>query len=166
MAAHYAERGVRVSILSGDGDVLQLLRPGVEVILMKKGFSNYDTVREEQLSEYKGLRHAAQIIELKALMGDSSDFIPGCPNVGPKTALKLLQEHGDVAGVFAAAEQLPVKLRDNLLAHRAQIELSRELATIRCDVPFACVLDQSALGWDDAVMKQTLTELGMKPQSK
>jgi 5'-3' exonuclease len=162
MAAHYAKRGLSVQILTGDGDVLQLLAPSVEAILMKKGFSNYQRVTVDSLSAYNGLQTPAQVIELKALMGDASDNIPGCPNVGPKTALKLLTQFADVDTLFVQIDEVPAKLREQLLNHRERIEISRDLATIRTDVPFACCLEAGRWQRDTERTAQVLAEIGMK----
>lgn len=141
LAKRYAAEGVQVTILTGDGDALQLIDKGVQVAMMKKGFGNYEVIGLHNLLELKGIEHPAQIIEMKALMGDASDNIPGCPSVGPKTALKLITEFGSVEGVFTHIEQVKGKLKERLLENRELIELSYELATIRLDVEVDCPLD-------------------------
>ena len=163
MAEHYADQGVPVQILSGDGDVLQLLRPNVEVILMKKGFSNYQTVSVDTLESYNGLRTPQQVIEMKALMGDASDNIPGCPNVGPKTALKLIQQFEDIDRLYANIEEVQGKLKLQLVQHRDQVELSRRLATISRDVAFDCCWQTAGWQRDGEHTRMQLNELGMNP---
>ena len=161
IAYHYAEQGIPTQILSGDGDVLQCIRENVDVILLKKGFSNYAHVTLDNLHEYNGLKTPAQVIEWKALVGDASDNIPGCPNVGPKTALKLLDAHETVAGIYENIEQIQGKIRDQLLTFREQVELSRQLATIRLDVNFECVWNASRWQWDESRRNELLNAIGM-----
>lgn len=164
MAHYYADRGVEVQILTGDADVLQCVRDGVEVVLLKKGLSNYERVNTASLEIYNGLQSPAQVIEWKALVGDPSDNIPGCPNVGPKTALKLLQQFGDVEGIYNQIEQVQGKVKEYLLAHREQVELSRRLATIRLDAPYECRWPEAAWQWNPQTMTERLEAIGMKAQ--
>ncbi len=161
MADHYANQGVQVQILSGDGDVLQLLRDNVEVILMKKGFSNYQTVNQDSLEPYNGLFRPQQVVEMKALMGDASDNIPGCPSVGPKTATKLIRQYDSVDHLYANIDDLQGKLKDQLLQHRTQVELSRELASIRKDIHFECCWDSAEWRRDIERTRLQMNELGM-----
>ncbi|WP_436440824.1 5'-3' exonuclease H3TH domain-containing protein, partial [Enterococcus faecium] len=80
------------------------------------------------------------------LMGDSVDNVPGVPGVGPKTAAKLILEHGDVEGVLAAAEGMKKgKLRDNLIEHAGAARLSRKLVELACDVPLPQPLEELSL---------------------
>lgn len=148
LAKQYAERGVQVRILTGDGDSYQLIDERVEVAMLRKGFGNYEIVGLDNLFEVSGVRRPEQIIEMKALMGDSSDNIPGCPNVGPKTAQKLLAEYGTVDGVYAHIDEIKGKLQERLITHKEQIYLSRELATIRTDLTIDCPPERCVYGWD------------------
>jgi 5'-3' exonuclease len=159
LASHYSAAGVRVSILTGDGDSLQLIDDNTRVLMMQKGFGNYLSVHLDNLPDIKGVRHPYQIIELKGLMGDASDNIPGCPNVGPKTALKLIGEFETIDGIFARIDEVKGKLKDNLIAHRDQIYLSRDLATIRRDVPLECTLDTCLYRWNPDKLLAKLEEL-------
>jgi DNA polymerase-1 len=81
------------------------------------------------------------MIDYLALMGDTSDNIPGGPGVGPKTAAKWLAEHGSLEGVMAFAPKMPGKAGDNLRASLATLPLSRQLATIKCDVALEIGID-------------------------
>ncbi|MEI7026008.1 5'-3' exonuclease [Paenibacillus sp. y28] len=159
LAKSYSAQGVQVSILTGDGDSLQLIDENTQVILFKKGFGNYEVVTTENLYELKGVQHPYQIIEMKGLMGDTSDNIPGCPSVGPKTALKLIAEFDSIEQLFASIDQVKGKLKERLLENKDLIMLSRDLATIRTDVPFECTLDRCAYGtWDQAKLIAKLEE--------
>ncbi|WP_134700250.1 5'-3' exonuclease H3TH domain-containing protein [Ammoniphilus sp. YIM 78166] len=141
-ARKYGSEETHVYILTGDGDTLQLLSEHVTVIMMKKGFGNYEMIRLADLKTKKGLEHPSQIVELKGLMGDPSDNIPGCPNVGPKTAEKLLLAHSTIDGIFASIHEVSGKLQQRLLENKELIYLSRNLAAINTEVPLECV-------WDD-----------------
>ncbi len=162
LANRYAADGVQVTILTGDGDSLQLIQDRVQVAMMKKGFGNYEVIGLHNLQEIKGIQHPAQIIEMKALMGDASDNIPGCPNVGPKTALKLIAEFGTVEGVFANIEQVKGKLKERLIENRELIELSYELATIQLDVEVDCALSSCEYKIDVPKLLAKLEELEFK----
>jgi 5'-3' exonuclease len=134
MAKQFGAPDTKVVILTGDGDSLQLVDEHTQVSLMKRGFGNYELVHTSNLEEIKGLPRADQIIDLKALMGDASDNIPGCPGVGEKTALKLLQQFDTLDNVYAQIDTVAGKLQQRLIENRDLVYLSRDLATIRTDV--------------------------------
>jgi len=142
LAKKHANEDVHVYILTGDGDALQLLDHHISVIMMKKGFGNYQMIQLEDLPSVKGVDSPEQIIELKGLMGDTADNIPGCPSVGPKTALRLLDSHKTIDGVYANIDEINGKLKQTLLDNKNQVYLSRQLATINLSVPIECNLDQ------------------------
>ncbi|MEW9667497.1 5'-3' exonuclease H3TH domain-containing protein [Ammoniphilus sp. 3BR4] len=152
-AKKYANEDTHVYILTGDGDTLQLLDENTSIIMMKKGFGNYDVITLSDLKDRKGLEHPSQIIELKGLMGDPSDNIPGCPNVGPKTAEKLLLAYRTIDGVFAAIHEVSGKLQQRLLENKDQIYLSRELAAINTLVPLDCVWNSCHCNFDQDKIK-------------
>jgi DNA polymerase-1 len=128
-------QGVGVRIITGDRDILQLLSEGTTVQLPAKRQGNgpelWDLARFR--AEY-GLE-PEQLVEMKGLMGDSSDNIPGVKGVGEKTAAKLIAEHGSVAGVYEHLDAIKGALRDKLAAERDSAFLSRDLARIKRDVP-------------------------------
>lgn len=159
VAKRFSKEGIKVMILTGDGDSLQLLDENTSVLMMKKGFGHYETFDLSNLEEKKNLKRPDQIIELKALMGDASDFIPGCPGVGPKTAEKLLAEFDNVEQLFDNIDSVKGKLKDKLIEHKAQIYLSRDLATIRTDVPMECELEQCLWRPDPTKVTAKLEEL-------
>ncbi|MDD4643225.1 MAG: 5'-3' exonuclease H3TH domain-containing protein, partial [Erysipelotrichaceae bacterium] len=123
----------QTNILTSDRDLLQLIDDTTSVWLMKKGLSEIEKVTSERLNEMIGLS-PKQIIDLKALMGDSSDNIPGVPNVGEKTALKLLAEFENVENVLANTDKIKGKLKERLEDNRELALLSKTLATINCDI--------------------------------
>jgi DNA polymerase-1 len=105
-----------------------------------------------------------QLGDVLALMGDSVDNVPGVPGVGPKTAAKLIQEHGDVEGVLAAAPEMKKgKLKDNLIEHAEAARMSRKLVTLACDVPLEHPLEELVLqGIPDAPLRAFLDHHGFK----
>ena len=129
---------IETCVVTGDRDSLQLIGDRVKVIYTKRGISDTVTYDESVFAEeYGGLKPVA-LIDLKGLMGDSSDNIPGVPGVGQKTALKLLQEYGTVENVLAHIPEVKgKKLQENLRGHEEQARLSKQLATIVRDVPMA-----------------------------
>ena len=124
----------QVYIVTGDRDTFQLISPQTKVLFTKRGITETELVDEAALRQNYGVT-PEQVVDLKGLMGDSSDNIPGVPSVGQKTALKLLQSYGSIEGVYAHIEEIKGKLRDRLGEYERQAFLSRELATIRCDAP-------------------------------
>lgn len=134
-------QGVDVRIITGDRDMLQLLNDRTTVQLPARRQGNgpevWDVARFR--AEY-GLE-PAQLVELKGLMGDTSDNIPGVKGVGEKTATKLISEYGSVAGVYEHLDEIKGALREKLAAERDNALLSRDLAQIRRDVPVSLDLD-------------------------
>lgn len=126
-------------IVSGDRDVLQLVDESTVVYNTKRGVTDIKEYDLQSLSE-EGLT-PAKVIEYKALAGDTSDNIPGCPGVGEKTALNLLAEYGDVDGIFASLDGIKGKLGERLKENKDKVYLSKQLATIDTNVPIACSLD-------------------------
>ena len=130
--ARLGSKDHEVVILTGDRDSFQLIGPHTKVLLTKKGVVNTELWDEAALLDHYGLE-PSRMIDLKALMGDSSDNIPGITGVGEKTALKLLAEFGTLDEVLANAENISAKgLRAKVTAGKEQALLSRVLATIDC----------------------------------
>lgn len=162
IAKKFSEEEVEVNILTGDGDTLQLIDEQTTVTLMKKGFGNYEQVQLHNLFELKGVKHPYQIVEMKGLMGDASDNIPGCPGVGPKTAQKLIAEHDTIDGVFERIDEIKGKLKERLLENRDLIYLSRDLATIRTDMDISLSLDRCIYDLDRPQLIEKLEQLEFK----
>ncbi|MDF2716479.1 MAG: polA2 [Paenibacillus sp.] len=135
------ERGLTVIVVSGDKDMLQLASEHVTIALTRKGVSEVDRYTPEAISEKYGLV-PKQIIDLKGLMGDASDNIPGIPGVGEKTALKLLHQYGSVEEVLAKADEITGKMQDKIKDHAEDARMSKELATIYREVPMEMKLDE------------------------
>jgi DNA polymerase-1 len=135
-----AERGGQVTIVSSDKDFMQLLRDGVAML---------DPIKQKPIGPAEVLEKFGvrpdKMIDLQALMGDSVDNVPGVPGVGPKNAAQLLDEHGDLEAILAAAPSMkPSKRRDMLLAHAEAARLSRQLVALRDDAPLPHPLDALA----------------------
>ncbi len=129
LARKAAERGRRVLISTGDKDFAQLVDERVQLVNTMSG----TTLDPAGVQEKFGVP-AERMIDFLALVGDSSDNIPGVPGVGPKTAAKWLGEYGSLEGLKADATAVKGKAGENLRASLDQLELSRQLATIRCDL--------------------------------
>jgi 5'-3' exonuclease len=129
-----------VLIFTGDHDLLQLVSDRVKVMMLKKGFGNYQVYDTEVLFSEKGVT-PAQMIDLKGLIGDSSDNYPGVRGIGEKTAVKLLSEYESIDGILNNLELLSATHRTKIEADLEMLKLCRELAAIRCDVPLDCRLD-------------------------
>lgn len=134
MSRHYTALGHKSIILSGDRDLFQLVSPSVTVCFPKSKGADMEIVTPEFLAEHYDMTPEL-VIELKGLMGDRSDNIPGIAGVGEKTARKLLGDYGTIEGLYEHLEDLKgKKLYDKLLAGKDDAFMSRELATIKCDV--------------------------------
>lgn len=133
-----------VQIYTGDRDALQLVSPYTTVYLTRRGITDVEPYTEAVLKEKYNLT-PSQIVDLKGLMGDSSDNIPGVPGVGEKTGLKLLWEYGTVENVLENIDKISgKKLQENLRNNKEQALLSKKLATMLYDVPIEIDLDKLA----------------------
>ena len=137
LAARAVEAGLEAVIVSGDKDFFQLVRPGVHLLNPGRGGPHgvaANWVDERNAGEKFGV-DPGRVVDYLALVGDSSDNVPGAPGIGPKTALKLLEAYGTVEEILEHAEEVKAKRpRESLLANRAQVLLSKDLVTIRTDV--------------------------------
>ena len=131
------EEGYEILIVTGDRDALQLVSEQVTVLLTKRGITEVERYDPDRLMSKLEVT-PSQIIELKGLMGDTSDNIPGVPGVGEKTALKLIKEYGSVEGVYAHIDEISgKKLQENLRLNAELAVLSKQLATIERNMPLA-----------------------------
>lgn len=127
------EGKAEITIISGDRDLLQLLRPGVKVALIKRGYSEYDIYTDERFIEEYGIT-PLQYIEKKAFTGDAADGYPGVKGIGPKTALTLIKQYGSVEGVIAALDELTPARRKRIEEGMEMLHLSKKLAEIHCTI--------------------------------
>lgn len=128
------KEGFEVDIFTGDRDYLQLVDDNILVYLTKKGISEIKLMNTESILEEYGLS-PRQLIDVKALQGDSSDNIPGVKGVGEKTALKLIQEYGNLENLYENIDNLKGKLKENLVNEKDKAYLSRYLGEIFLRVP-------------------------------
>ena len=129
---------MEVSLVSGDRDLLQIVTDNIRVCIpkTKRGTTEYENYYTKDVQEKYGLM-PLQIIELKALMGDSSDNIPGVPGIGEKTATAILQQYETVENAHAHLEEIkPKRAKDNLEAYYDMAIMSKKLATIETDAPY------------------------------
>ena len=148
LAKRCEKEGMQVMILSGDRDILQLVTENITVRLPKtaKGVTTIENYTPEKIKEVYGIT-PLQIIDLKAMMGDSSDNIPGLPGVGEKTALNLLDAYGSLENAKEHAEEIkPKKAMEAFRDHYDLGVLSKELATIITDAPVSIDIDELKLG--------------------
>ncbi|MFB4162991.1 DNA polymerase I [Alteribacillus sp. JSM 102045] len=135
------QKGWDVRVYSGDKDLLQLVSDKTYVTLTKKGITNVETYDIQAIHDRYGIK-PEQIVDMKGLMGDSSDNIPGVPGVGEKTALKLLKQHGSVEEVLKSIDDISgKKMKERLEENKEQALMSKELAVIFREVPLEIKLD-------------------------
>ena len=127
-------------IVTGDRDSLQLINSHTDVWLTKHGISQILELNERQLKEEFGL-YPYQIVDLKSLMGDASDNIPGVRGIGEKTAMNLLNTYDTMPNVYAHIDEINGKTREKLIEGKEMAELSYKLATIVTDCDFDCKLE-------------------------
>lgn len=139
LAKHYKDH--KVVILTSDQDLLQCIDDTTSVMLMKKGITEMEEVDTKKLEELKQVR-PKQIIDLKGLMGDSADNIPGVKGVGEKTATKLLLEYDSLEGVYDNIDKIKGKLKEKLEMDKDNAFMSKQLATIKTDCTVPVELDQ------------------------
>lgn len=154
LAKKFAHEAKDVYILSGDRDLFQLIEDHITVRIprTKMGKTETEIYTKEKVEEEYGLE-PIDLIEVKALMGDSSDEIPGVPNVGPKTGTSLIKQFKTIANLYKALEDgtvdLTSKLKDTLIKNQDLAELSKELGTINTNAPIKEDLeDVKIIEWD------------------
>ena len=138
------EAGTAPLLLTGDRDALQLVGGGTELMFTRKGIT--DTIRFTPSKVYEEYGFTPeQVTDWKGLAGDSSDHIPGVPGVGDKTAVRLLQEYGNLDNIFKNVAGIKGKLGEKLTTWEAQARMSKDLATIRRDAPVAFSLAECSV---------------------
>ncbi|MBC2283225.1 DNA polymerase I [Listeria booriae] len=152
---------LEVVVITGDRDLTQLASPKTTVFITKKGITDMEENTPASLKEKYDLT-PEQIIDMKGLMGDSSDNIPGIPGVGEKTALKLLHQFGTVEEVLANVDQISgKKLQEKVQDNKESAIMSKELATINTDSPLEIkITDTKYNGYDTEKVIPLLKELG------
>ncbi|RLC79491.1 MAG: DNA polymerase I, partial [Chloroflexi bacterium] len=134
------EQGVNTLIVTGDRDLLQLVDERVHVLTSRRRFSDTTVYDTEGVKQRYGLT-PGQLLDLKAMMGDQSDNIPGVRGVGEKTATKLLQQYGSLEEIYAHLDEVQTRFRNKLDEGREMAHLSRRLGAIVRDAPVQLDLD-------------------------
>ncbi|MFN7035610.1 MAG: 5'-3' exonuclease H3TH domain-containing protein, partial [Bellilinea sp.] len=142
IARKAAENGLAVKIITGDRDLLQLVNDRVIVNLAGSKLSEARDYGVREVIETLGI-HPGQVVDYKALVGDKSDNIPGVAGIGEKTAILLLQQYANLDDIYAHLDQIPPRVRNLLEKDREKAYLSRQLATIRTDLPVMLSLEQA-----------------------
>ena len=163
--AQFAERnGIEVFIVTGDRDALQLASDNIKVVITKKGVTETAVYNKDAFIEEFGVT-PTQYIDVKGLMGDKSDNIPGVPGVGEKTAFKLISTYGSMEGVLSNIDEISgKKLKENLETYSEQAIFSKKLATIMTEVPIEFDLEdiKSQENYNREELKKLFFKLGMK----
>ena len=154
--------GVETYMLTPDKDYGQLVRDNIFQFRPRHG-GGYEKMGPKEVCAKYAIENTDQIIDLLALMGDSSDNFPGCPGVGEKTAVKLIEEFGNIDNLLEHSDQIKGKLREKVEAHVDDIRMSKFLATIRTDVPIELDLDSLQLREpDEEKLRALFAELEFK----
>ena len=154
--------GIRTYMLTPDKDYGQLVGGNVVMYRPRHG-GGYETLDETGVCQKYGITGTAQVIDLLGLMGDAADNIPGCPGVGEKTAVKLLQQFGSVDALLERTGELKGALKKKVEENAEQIRFSKFLATIRTDVPVELNLEKLRVTEPDiAELRRLFTELEFK----
>ena len=154
--------GVETYMLTPDKDYGQLVTDHTRIYRPRHG-GGYEVMGPQEVCEKYGISSTESVIDLLALMGDSADNFPGCPGVGEKTAVKLINEFGSVAALIERSSEIKGKLREKVEEHVEDIKMSYFLATIKTDVPIELDLESlKIVEPDEDELGKLLTELEMK----
>lgn len=141
LATEAGRQGIDTYMLTPDKDYGQLIGPNVKMYRPRHG-GGYDVIGEKEVAAKYGIASASQVVDLLALMGDASDNYPGCPGVGEKTAVKLINQFGNTEKLISHTDQLKGKMREKVEGAIDDIKMAKYLATIRTDVPIALNLEE------------------------
>jgi 5'-3' exonuclease len=138
------ESDMKISIITGDKDILQLLNDNVNVLIFQKGIGNYKHYTKQSFfEEFEIEPH--MLIDVKALMGDSSDNYPGVKGIGEKTAYKLITQFKSINGVLENLSELTKGQKMKIENDLDMLHLSRQLAEINCKAPLQCIIEDTLL---------------------
>ena len=141
LATEAGRQGIDTYMLTPDKDYGQLIGPNVKMFRPRHG-GGYDVIGEKEVAAKYGIASASRVVDLLALMGDASDNYPGCPGVGEKTAVKLINQFGNTEALISHTDQLKGKMREKVEGAIDDIKMAKYLATIRTDVPIALNLEE------------------------
>lgn len=157
VATRFGADGIDTFMLTPDKDYGQLIGPNVFMYRPRHG-GGYEILGEKEVGEKYGIPTPAQVIDLLALMGDSSDNFPGCPGVGEKTAAKLINQFGSIDNMLQHTDEIKGKLREKVENAVEDIKMSKFLATIRTDVPMELDLDELKVEQPDETKLRAIFE--------
>lgn len=160
LSARY-ENELPVDIVTGDRDALQLSSDKTTVLLTQKGITNMARMTPEAIMEKYHIT-PSQVIDIKALMGDTADNIPGVPGIGEKTALSLLTEYKDLDNLYAHVEEIKGARKKKLIENKDMAYLSYKLATIKRDVPLETTLEDMKQPIHIEEMRKIFSTLGIR----
>lgn len=154
------DKDIKKLLITGDKDYLQLIKDDTDVIITKKGVSEFDTYNNEKMEEVYGLS-PDEFIDLKALMGDQSDNIPGIYGIGEKTALKILSEYRTIENLYNHIDELKInKTNQRIIDGKDMAFLSKKLATIVKDVDIPMNIDDYKINdADNDALREIFEEL-------
>ena len=162
LADQAADKGFEVLIVSGDRDTFQLIRPETTILYPVKGVMNLARMDDEAVFAKYGI-HAKQYPDLAALVGETSDNLPGIPGVGPKTAAKWITEFGSLEAIFAAADSIPGKVGESLREHKELAVRNRRLNHLVRDLELVDDFDKFRLrGVDEGRVKDVFSKLAFR----
>jgi DNA polymerase I len=162
LADQSGDKGFNVFVVSGDRDTFQLISESTTILYPVKGVLNLARMDDAAVLEKYGI-HAKQYPDLAALVGETSDNLPGIPGVGPKTAAKWLQAHGTLEGVLAAADSIAGKVGESLREHRELAVRNRRLNHLVRDLDFDFTQDDLVLGGvDETQVREVFAKLHFK----
>nr|WP_255748109.1 5'-3' exonuclease [Sporolactobacillus sp. STSJ-5] len=159
--AKKAQDELDVSIVTGDRDLLQLLDRRIHVDILQKGYGNYRSFNEETFYDHYGVT-PRQFIEVKALMGDSSDGYPGVRGIGEKTAIKLIKQFGSIDSIIDHLDMLPNGQQKKISMDIDMLHLSRRLAEINCHAPVSIDLESAGYSGVTDSFIEKVDQLGMR----
>ncbi|MDP4179409.1 MAG: DNA polymerase I, partial [Bacillota bacterium] len=164
LSNYASEKGIEVYVVTGDRDALQLAKDNVKVVINKKGMTEKEIYDEKRMIDEFGVT-PKQFIDVKGLMGDKSDNIPGVPGIGEKTAYKLIIEYGSIENVLQNIDNISGnKIKQNLMDYSEQAIFSKKLATIIVDVPIEIDMEsiKSKDNYDSVSLKELFMKLGFR----
>lgn len=164
LAVFAEHKDIEVFIVTGDRDALQLASDNINVVITKKGMTEKEVYDKKRMIEDLGVT-PSQFIDVKGLMGDSSDNIPGVPGIGEKTAYKLIQQYGSIEKVLENIDNIAGnKIKQNLIDFSEQAIFSKKLATIITNVPIDIDIDsiKSKETFDISGLRQMFFKLQFK----
>ena len=137
LATQAAQAGFETYMVTPDKDYCQLVTDNIKILRPSHGKNEAEILGPTEVIRKYDLQHPSQIIDMLGLMGDTSDNVPGCPNVGQKTAVTLINKFGSIEQLYQHIDEIKGKLQENLIANKEQVLFSKFLVTIKTDVPIA-----------------------------